>query len=180
MAPGEVAPGEGNPIKPVRDSLEAHRSGCSPIGGKAKMPLRPARIEAPMLPRRFDSARHDRGRWRGRGLDLLTLGPAADSEPPPPRAPPAVARLGPPSQPRADFARQFPLGALIGNALTLAGFRGLAHHCSFSIGQENRTGLSAPRPGVVVGEKVRSLRGFRARSMRSDSIPQICADSYKS
>lgn len=107
------------------------------------------------------------------------LGPAADSEPPPPRAPPAVARLGPPSQRRADFACQFPLGTLIGNALTLAGFRGLAHHCSFSIGQENRTGLSAPRPGVVVGEKVRSLRGFRARSMRSDSIPQICADSYK-
>jgi hypothetical protein len=40
--------------------------------------------------------------------------------------------------------------------------------------------LSALRPGLAVGEEVRSLVGFRARSMRSPSIHEICADRYKS
>jgi hypothetical protein len=47
-----------------------------------------------------------------------------------------------------------------------------------SIEQENRRALSALRPGVAVGEEVRSLDGFRARSMRSTSVPEISADSY--
>ena len=74
-ASGEVARGEGIPIKPVRDIPEAHRSGCSPIGGDAKTPLGPARIEVPVPPPRFDSARHDRGLCRSRALDPLTPPP---------------------------------------------------------------------------------------------------------
>src|ERR1043165_9128929 len=82
------------------------------------------------------------------GWTCSRLGPAADSEPPPPRAPPAVARLGPPCQRRADFARQFPLGAFIGNALTLAGFRGFGPPFSFSpLARETRAAPRPPRPG---------------------------------
>jgi hypothetical protein len=53
--------------------------------------------------------------------------------------------------------------------------------CCSSLDRGKRLGraLSALRPGVAVEEELRSLGGFRARSMRLASIHKFCAESYK-
>src|SRR4029079_10103366 len=99
---------------------------------------------------------------------------AADPESPPPRAPFAVARLVLLSQRDADSARQFPLGAAFGDSPVLAGFCGLTHLLLLSIRAEAPDGCSWHSGPVWQSERnVRSLDGFRARSMRSTSIHQF-------
>jgi hypothetical protein len=60
----KVARGEGFPIKPVRHVPEPRQRGCTPIGGTAKRPRRPAQIEAPVPSRRVDAAAHASARGR--------------------------------------------------------------------------------------------------------------------
>jgi hypothetical protein len=176
---GEVARGEGMPIKPFRDILETHVNGCLPIGGDAKTPLRPAKIEGPVPPRCFDSARHDCGLCGNRGRGRLT--PPAWRES---RAastcstcccsacsaePAERQRCSSVSVGRVRSLRPHPCGALwLDSSPTPLSIEARAPGRA----------LSALRPGVAVEEEVRSLGGFRARSMRSVSIQQICAESY--
>ena len=98
------------------------------------------------------------------------LRPTTDSESPPPSAPPAVARLAPPSQRGPHSVRQFPLGALFGHTLALAGLCGLTHLAA-PLSIEAR----APGRALLALRPSGSRRGTSGAS--SASAMGLCAQS---